>query len=164
MTISATNPYASPLASMTVFSGASACLPAISTAAAQTSQTSAGQTSAGQAGSGGVQSVDFSNMTRQGLINWVNSQVTSGAMSVKDSSPFLSLDLSLTPNQLANGQLANGQTGLDDTQPVDFLSLAQANVAWAQKTGNTAAAQAMQGALDTMQGAQGQVTKVNITA
>jgi hypothetical protein len=54
--------------------------------------------------------VDFTNMTRWELWDWMNSQISSGKMTVEESSPFLAMTLV-------------GENKPDDTR-FDFMQLA----------------------------------------
>jgi hypothetical protein len=155
MNISAANAYAtlmSRMAASNAGSGATSTTP-------PGASTDAASATADQTSAGGVQSVDFTKLTRKGLADWVNGQITSGLMSVQDSSPFLSLGLNASATDLQDGS-----TGLDDSQSVNFLQMAQSALTSAQQSGDSASAQQMQSILAVMQQAQGQVTGLDITA
>ena len=158
MNISAANAYATLMSRMAA-SSAGATPTTSTTPATSTDATSTTTTTADQTSTGGVQSVDFTKLTRKGLADWVNGQITSGLMSVQDSSPFLSLGLNASATDLQSGS-----TGLDDSQSVNFLQMAQSALTSAQQSGDSASAQQMQSILAVMQQAQGQVTGLDITA
>jgi hypothetical protein len=48
-----------------------------------------------KAGVSGAKQLDFTGMTRQEMRDWVNDQIRSGKMSLKDSSPFMAMTLKI---------------------------------------------------------------------
>jgi hypothetical protein len=60
---------------------------------------------------------DFTNMTRQELIDWMNSQLHSGKMTFEESSPFLAMTLT-------------GMNALGDTR-YNYMQLAREGIEYA---------------------------------
>lgn len=107
-----------------------------------------------QTSDGGVQTTDFTHMTRAGLADWVNSQIKSGKMSLEDSTVFVSMTVKIP----AGGTY----TGLDNHQSVNFMQMAQGGITWAQQNNDPAMVEQLQAALGIMQKNQGQTTGVNL--
>ncbi|MFZ5738127.1 MAG: hypothetical protein ACOY6K_14775 [Pseudomonadota bacterium] len=117
---------------------------------------SSGGATASSSGSGGVQTTDFTRMTRKDLFDWINSKIASGEMSFDESSTFVSMTLSFREDGTSSG--------LDDTQQVDFMQAVRDGMARAQKTSDAELFDRLQAALHTMQRHQGEVRGVDITA
>lgn len=114
--------------------------------------------SSDEGSSSGVTQTDFTDMTRQQLFDWMNGQIRSGAMSLKDSSSFLGMTVGL--NQ-ASGKAVDMAS---DPTRINFVQRASDGLSGAQWRGDTDQAARLQAALDTMQRYQGQVTAVDIRA
>ncbi len=108
--------------------------------------------------SSGVAQTDFTNMTRQQLFDWMNGQIRSGAMSLKDSSSFLGMTISLDQG---SGKVVDMAS---DPTRINFVQRASDGLSGALWRGDTDQAARLQSALDTMQRDQGQVTGVDIRA
>jgi len=121
-------------------------------------QTGSTGTSATGSSRSGTTQTDFSNMTRKGLFDWMNSQIKSGEMSLDDSSAFLGMTIKI-PVGAGRGEAI----GLDDQEPVNFLQKAQDGIAWARQNNDTGAVKRLETALNAMRQYQGQVTGVDIT-
>lgn len=102
-------------------------------------------------GAAGVQSADFSNMTRQEMADWMNDQIRSGKMSFDESSPFLGMTMKIS---VATGQPVDMAT---DTTRVNFTEKARLGIAGAVSRNDPDAAKRLQAALDTMLKNQGRV-------
>lgn len=118
-------------------------------------RSSGAQTGSDPSGSDGVRTADFSNMTRKGLFDWVNSQIQSGAMTLDGSETFISMTV--------GGRLDEAYSGPDDTEQVDFMQSAREGVEWARQHRDTDLMTRLQTALDTMQRSQGRVSGVNVS-
>jgi hypothetical protein len=104
---------------------------------------------------GGVQTTDFTDMTRSDLFDWVNSKIKSGEMSLDDSSAFLGMTMKVP----VNGAYA----GLDDQEHVNFVQKAQDGMTWAQQHNDSDMLKQLQAALGAMQKYQGQLSGVDLT-
>lgn len=87
---------------------------------------------------------DFTNMTRKDLASWMNGQITSGRMSLDDSSAFLGFTLAMPVDGSAAGMGGN--------QAVDFTRLAQDGMSWARGNGDETGYARLAKALATMRG------------
>lgn len=108
--------------------------------------------------SSSVTTTDFTGMTRQQLFDWMNGQIRSGAMSLDESSSFLSMTVKIDTQTLQPVDMAT------DTTPVDFMERARQGIAGALSRGDQDGAARLGAALDTMQRYQGQVSGVDIRA
>ena len=93
-----------------------------------TEQSTAGEQAA--AGPGEVEAVsgsstarhapaDFTNMTRQEMVDWVNGEITGGRLSVKESMAFIALTIKFDPETGTSVPLES------DMERVDFIEMAQ---------------------------------------
>ncbi len=62
--------------------------------------------------------LDFTNMTRKELFDWMNNQIRSGEMSLDESSPFLAMSLKVKPS----GEPVDMNT---DPTKLDFVDMAK---------------------------------------
>lgn len=150
MIISGVSAYASyaPSTASTAKSGnAASAFASTLSAAAERSATSS---------DGGVQKTDFTRMTRKDLVEWVNTKIKNGEMSLDGTEAFVGMTMRMPVN--------GGSTGLDDTQQVDFMQTAQDGMAWARQHGETTMFNSLQEALSTMQRYQGQIQKIDLSA
>lgn len=108
-----------------------------------------------QGSRGGVQTADFTNMTRGELADLVNSKVKNGEMSLDDSSTLFFMTMKMPVN--------GANAGLDDQESVNFVEKAQAGMTWAQQHGDADMLRRLQAALGAMQGYQGQISGVDLT-
>lgn len=102
-----------------------------------------------------IEQADFTNMTRQELRDWMSEQLRSGAMSVDDSKALLGWVVDIRID--GNGRVV-GSTG-DDGARFNFLELVSGNRDFYLQRGDMAAATRIQGTLDLMTQAQGQITR-----
>ncbi|WP_027177507.1 hypothetical protein [Maridesulfovibrio bastinii] len=107
---------------------------------------SAPATSAEETETNDQEKPDFSSLTRSDLMDWVNDEIKSGRMTVKDSTPFVSLSLGSADE---NGKPINIA---DDTNKYDFIKLAQNGIEGALYFGETDLAESLQYALGIMTG------------
>lgn len=107
-------------------------------------------------GTAGLKQVDFTNMTRQGLFDWMNAQIRSGEMSLDESSAFLGMTLKMP--------VGGATAGLDAQEKLDFMQLAQAGIDWARQRNETSQMQALQNAMRIMQHHQGDSIGVDVHA
>lgn len=124
----------------------------------QVSATPISTSAATDTSSSSVNKLDFTSMTRQQIFDWMNGQIRSGALSLTDSSSFLSLSAKIDSRTMQPVDMAT------DTTPVDFMDRAKQGIAGALWRGDQEGAARLQTALDTMQRYQGQVTSVDIRA
>lgn len=94
-----------------------------------------------------VATTDFTRMTRQGLVDWMNPKIRSGELSLDDTSPLLALTLKMP----ASGAAA----GLDNQELVDFMRMARNGIAWAQQNHEPNTLKLLQSALSLMERYQG---------
>lgn len=99
-----------------------------------------------------IEQTDFTNMTRQGLHDWMNEQLRSGNMTVDESTAFLGLGGLVRADGGAVGDRWQGER-------VNFIDLAQNNLAFYLQRGDQAAADRLQKALDLMAQSQGQIAR-----
>jgi hypothetical protein len=110
----------------------------------------------GKTGDEDVRTTDFTQMTRQELLEWVNAKIISGEMSLDGSEGFVGMTIKIP----VDGTYA----GLDSAEPVNFMQTAQDGITWAQHHGDTDSFKILQAALATMQRYQGEVTRIDPTA
>lgn len=105
---------------------------------------------------GGVETVDFTRMTRKELIDWVNGKIKSGELSLDGTEGFVGMSLKIPVN--------GGPAGLDNSEQVDFMQFARDGMAWARQHNEADTLKSLQTALSTMQRYQGQVDRVDLMA
>lgn len=108
-------------------------------------------------GSAGVQSTDFTSMTRKELFDWMNFKIKSGEMSFDESTTFVSMTLSFSDN-------VNGTTGLDNTEHVNFVDAVQKGIRFAQQRNDSEMVERQQNTLRIMDRYQGEIRGVDIRA
>ncbi|WP_114394560.1 hypothetical protein [Oleisolibacter albus] len=159
MAISGVNSYASYWSRMSNVAAADA------TASSGTASTATGTGTAAPAAAdagataqdGGVKTTDFTQMTRKGLMDWVNSKLRSGEMSFDASTTFVSMTI--------NGMPVDSPTaGTADTAPMNFMQALQDGIAGARQNNDQDLLQRLTAALGTMQRDQGRVSGVNLLA
>lgn len=85
----------------------------------------------------GVNQVDFTNMTRQEMYDWMNGQIRDGNMSFADSRPFLGMTFSAS-------DMAT------DTTHIDFIEKAHQGVEWALSRNDQVMAERLRMAIEIM--------------
>lgn len=90
---------------------------------------------------------DFTKMTRQGLLDWMNPKIKSGELSLDDTSPLLALTLKMP--------VSGASASLDNQEQVNFMRLARDGISWAQQNNDPNTLKLLQSALTTMQRYQG---------
>ena len=110
---------------------------------------------AGSRATSGTRPVDFTSMTRKGLVDWMNGKIKAGEMSLDDSSPLLGLTLHIP--------VSGGASGFDDRQAVDFVRVVQDAIALARQRNDTGSLKTLEPALGLLQRYQGEVTGVDIS-
>jgi hypothetical protein len=109
----------------------------------------------------GVSSYDFSNMTPSQLQSTVNDLVKSGKLSLKDSSPLLTIA------GFSNRGNVDGASSAGADKPIDVLSALQAGISYKQQnqvgTGNSGI-ENWTNALATLQSLQGTTSGVDTYA
>lgn len=101
---------------------------------------------AAQAGTGSPTQPDFTSMTRKELFDWMNSKISSGEMSLDDSSAFLGMTVKISVGAGQSAPLA-----LDDRDRVNFMQMAQDGIAGAQSRNDATALKMLQTAMQIMQ-------------
>lgn len=89
---------------------------------------------------------DFSNLTRKGLLDWVNGELTSGRMTFEESSAFLAMTVKISAETGQTVDLA------DDTERYDFTDIARRGIEGALWRGDQEAADRLRAALEIMEG------------
>lgn len=89
-----------------------------------------------------VGTADFTHMTRQGLIDWVNEKIKSGELSLDGTESFVSMTIRIP--------IDGSDAGLDDQEHVNFVRMAQDGMAWARQNHATDMLKSLQAALNTM--------------
>ena len=125
--------------------------------ASTSSAPSAGNEPATASGGSGVQTTDFTSMTRKELGDWINSKIKSGEMSFDESSTFVSMTLSFSDN-------VNGTTGLENTEHVNFVDAVQKGIRFAQQRNDSEMVERLQNTLRIMDRYQGEIRGVDIRA
>jgi len=97
--------------------------------------------------------VDFTHMTRKGLLEWVNGKIRGGEMSLDDSTAFVAMT--------AKVRVDDATPALDDRERVDFTRMARDGLSWAQQHHEAGTAQALEIALSIMGRYQGTSDGVN---
>ena len=85
----------------------------------------------------GVNQVDFTNMTRQEMYDWMNGQIRNGNMSFADSRPFL-------------GMTFKDSNMATDTTRIDFIEKARQGIEWALSRNDQVMAERLRMAIETM--------------
>jgi hypothetical protein len=93
----------------------------------RTADTTVTSSPAGAAG-GGVSSYDFTNLMPKALQSTINDLVKSGKLSLKDSSPLLTIA------GFVNGGGVSGAAAQGADQPIDVLSALKAGISYKQQT------------------------------
>ena len=104
-----------------------------------------------QAGGDDGTSPDFTSMTRKELFDWTNSKITSGEMSLDDSTAFLGMTV-----RIPVGSSPGTPIALDDREGVDFVQKAQDGLAGTVYRHDEMSRKMLTTALSIMQGGQGQ--------
>ncbi|MCE4062315.1 hypothetical protein LXM60_19125 [Pandoraea sputorum] len=102
--------------------------------------------------------IDFGDMTRQQMRDWVNDQIRSGQMSLDDSSPFMAMTMKVP---------VDGSAGIPaelDPERIDFAQRAREGIAGALALNDPANAKRLQQALDIMSRYQGQTVGISTSA
>ncbi len=149
MSVSGVGAYTSSIASL--FSAAQR-------GASSSSATTAGASNEQQTPSGGagVQTTDFTSMTRKELFDWMNSKIKSGEMSFDQSTTFVSMTLSFPVD--------GAYTGLDDTEHVNFMKAVEKGMLGAQQRNDAEMVERLQNTLRIMDRYQGEISGVDIRA
>lgn len=92
---------------------------------------------------------DFTNLTRQGMFDWMNSQIRSGEMSLDASSAFLGMTMKISA---ATGKPVDMAS---DTTRIDFTEKARQGIEFFQSRFDQASAKKLQDALHLMQRGKG---------
>jgi hypothetical protein len=121
--------------------------------AAQAASPATAETSDGS----GIETADFTHMTRQQLFDWMNDQIKSGQMTFDQSSPFLGMTLKMT----ASGEPVDMRS---DSTIYDFTDRARQGIEGARWRNDEQSARNLEQALAIMQREQGKIRKVDMRA
>jgi hypothetical protein len=150
---------------MKIESGINALLYTQRTAASGTARTSeatyalsTSSTGAEASQGGGIRQVDFTNMTRQEMRDWVNTQVKSGTMSLEESAPFAAMTMKIPVGGGAEVP-AEG-----DLERIDFTKRIQDGIQGALSRNDETTLKMLQSALATAQKHQGGAIGVDVHA
>ncbi|ATC63246.1 hypothetical protein CMV30_04345 [Nibricoccus aquaticus] len=137
---------------MQISSESNSRLPAVSSsypATNKTASSSGAQPSGNSLEAAGVKSADFTQMTRKELFDWMNTQITSGKMSLDESTPFLGMTLKMS---VSTGQPVDMET---DTDPINFIAKTREGIEGALVRGDGAEVNRLKSAIELMQRFQG---------
>lgn len=104
-------------------------------------------------GEAAAKTVDFTHMTRKDLLEWVNGKITSGQMSLDDSTAFVAMT--------AKFRVDGTGPAVDATEQVDFTSMAQGVMEWSRQNGEASNIKAFELALSFMNRYQGEAKGVD---
>ena len=113
----------------------------------------------GTAETSAIKQADFTSMTRQEMIDWMNGQIRSGKMSLDESSPFMLMTMKMP--------VEAGQASVDmatDTTRINFIKKARLGIEGALSRNNQDLADRLKRALELMHKGQGNRIGVNETA
>ncbi|XZE18745.1 hypothetical protein SH449x_004047 [Pirellulaceae bacterium SH449] len=101
--------------------------------------------------------LDFSNMTRRELFDWMNNQIRSGQMTVDESTPFLAMSLKVK---------LSGEPVDMDTDPIrmDFVDIAKQRFDAAESRGDFEIADRWRIAWNSLQQLQGTLPSLDFLA
>ena len=106
-----------------------------------------------RSGEAAAKTVDFTHMTRKDLLDWVNGKITSGQMSLDDSTAFVAMT--------AKFRVDGTGPAVDATEQVDFTSMAQGVMEWSRQNGEASNVHAFELALSLMNRYQGEAQGVD---
>lgn len=149
MSVSGVGAYTSSIASLFSAAQRGASSSSATTAGASNEQPTA-------SGGSGVQTTDFTSMTRKELFDWMNSKIKNGEMSFDESTTFVSMTLSFPVD--------GAYTGLNDTEHVNFMKAVEKGMLGAQQRNDTEMVERLQNTLRIMDRYQGQISGVDIRA
>lgn len=101
---------------------------------------------------------DFTSMTRQEMFDWMNDQISSGKMSLDESTPFLGMTMKIS---VATGQPVDMAT---DSARINFVEKAQQGIEGALSRNDQDLAERLQMAIDIMHRNQGRRSGVDARA
>jgi len=99
----------------------------------------------------GVNQVDFTNMTRQEMHDWMNGQIRNGNMSLEDAGPFL-------------GMMVSASDMATDTTRINFFEKARQGIELALSHNYQVMAQRLRMAIETMHRNQQQEISIDAHA
>ena len=106
----------------------------------------------------GEQRIDFTNMTRQELLDWVNDQLRREKMTFEESSSFLAMTISISKE---TGQPVDMET---DTRRFNFIEIARGGLEGALSRNDREAAESLQNAMGIMNAYQDKAISSEATA
>ncbi|MGO3932493.1 hypothetical protein NP284_29800 [Rhodopseudomonas pseudopalustris] len=149
MSVSGVGAYTSSIASLFSAAQRSASSSSATTAGASNEQPT-------PSGGSGVQTTDFTSMTRKELFDWMNSKIKNGEMSFDESTTFVSMTLSFPVD--------GAYTGLNDTEHLNFMKAVEKGMLGAQQRNDSELFDRLQNTLRIMDRYQGEISGVDIRA
>lgn len=125
-------------------------------AEAQAPAASSPQVSASASAAPRRETVDFTQMTRAELLDWMNGRIWSGELSLDDTSGLLGMTMSMP--------VGGGAAAPDTRQKLDFIAMARDGLAAAEARGDRDGTGSLRVAIAVMSRFQGTVTGLDITA
>lgn len=105
-----------------------------------------------------VEQADFTGMTRQEMLDWMNDQVRSGKMSLDEGFPFMGMTMKIS---VATGQSVNMAT---DASRINFIEKARLGIEGARSRNDSDLARRLQATMEIMRRQQGQLLGVDARA
>lgn len=102
---------------------------------------------------------NFTSMTRQEMRDWVNTQISSGEMSLDDSRPFMAMTMKIPVDSLGGEMPAEG-----DATRYDFTQKIRDGIEGAQSRNDEATLRMLESAMQIIQRSQGSATRVDVRA
>ncbi len=102
------------------------------------------------------ETVDFTQMTRAELLDWMNGRIRSGELSLDDTSGLLGMTMSMP--------VGGGAAAPDARQKLDFIAMAKDGLAAAEARGDRDGTRSLREAMAVMGRFQGTITGLDITA
>jgi len=97
--------------------------------------------------------VDFTNMTRQEMVDWMNRQIRNGRISLDETSSLLSMTMKVS---VATGRPVDMAT---DHEHINFIERASQGIEWARSHNDQQLTERLQAAIELMQRFQGETTE-----
>ncbi|WP_010460274.1 hypothetical protein [Acidovorax radicis] len=108
----------------------------------------------------GTMQADFTNMTRQDMRDWVNTQIRSGEMSLDDSRPFMAMTMKIPVGGGQGGELPAESDGTR----YDFTQKVRDGIQGAHSRNDETSLKMLESAMQIIQRHQGQAIGIDIRA
>jgi hypothetical protein len=103
---------------------------------------------------------DFTNMTRQGMRDWVNTQIRSGETSLDDSSPFMAMTMKIP----VGGGIGGDLPAESDGTRYDFTQKVRDGIQGALSRNDETSVKMLESAMKLIQSYQGQTIGIDVRA